>query len=875
MYDLEKAIQAWKKAMYQNPALDDGIIEELEVHLREELTLAMENGLEAEAAFRRASAEVGMADVVGDEYFKMNTRVISGTHPRRRHPLSPALLFHYAKISIRKMKRRKGYSLINMAGLAIGMACCILIFLWMADELSFDRFHENADRIVRVVATDLRGGEARRYLDTPSLLGPTLKDEYPEVIDFCRMQCGWTNYWLHYGDKKFFEKRLCTADPSFFKIFRFPFIYGNAETALSDRSSIVLTQSLAQACFGNENPLGRVMMINNVDLTVTGVVEDIPDNSHLQFDYVFPAENMTEFRSSRFDTWEYAQFATYLELKEGTDVAEFEEKIHSIITEHLPQVKAEISLQRLKDIHLHTTGIETWTVVYTNPGNFTTVSIFGLVAFCILMLACINFMNLMTARSSLRASEVGLRKVAGARRKDLIQQFYGEAVLTTLISMAVALSLVQLFLPSFNQLTGKNIDLINIELPMLLLGLLGITMLTGIMAGSYPALFLSSLQPTIAIKDITRSGLRRSGFLRRLLVVFQFALTTVLLILTAVVYTQLHFIQNKSLGFDSGNIIAVFGRFGRDYEVVRRELLQNPDIQNVCLAALPSQGFGRTTDVDWDGRDPEVEYIFDADTGDYDFLDTFGMTMAEGRYYSREFSTDRDNFVINETAARLMGPGSAVGRRFHFNDRDGTIIGVVRDYHGASLHEPITPKVMVLREGHYLCVRFSGEIQPMVRYLEKKWKESVPIYPFRYEFVEEKISAYYKTERTMSLITRNLTFLAVFVACLGLLGLAAFTTEQKTKEIGIRKVLGARVASLTGMMVKDFAKWVLAANLIAWPLAYYLSMKWLSSFAYRTDLNWRIFILTMATTVIVALCSVGFQAVRAAAADPVSSLRYE
>jgi putative ABC transport system permease protein len=876
MFDLEKAIKKWKRDCFRNPSLEDGYIEELEAHLREEIAQALKEGLSKESAFQRAIADLGQADSIGGEYFKTDTRGRSGRPPWSRRRFFPSLIFHYAKFSFRKIKRQKGYSLINLTGLAIGMACCILILLWIADEWGYDRFHKNADRIVRTVAKDTRGGAERLYLDTPSLLGPTVKADYPEVIEFCRMQCGWTNYWLHYEEKNFFEQRLCTADPSFFKIFRFPFIYGDPETALIDSYSIVLTESLAKKCFGDENPMGKVMKLNSQDMTVTGVIEDLPANSHLRFDYCFPAENMTRFRSSRFDTWEYAQFATYLELQEGTDIEALDKKIRFIVGEHLPGVKAEISLQRLTDVHLRTSGIETWTVVYPDPGNISTVYIFGLVAFSILMLACINFMNLVTARSSLRAKEVGLRKVIGARRRDLIKQFYGEAVFMTLLSLAGAVVLVQLFLPSFNRLSGKHISLGFDQLP-LLLGLTGIALVTGLLAGSYPALFLSAFQPGTVIKDLGRSGLRRSGTLRKALVVFQFAVTTILLIVTVVIYTQLHYIQKKDLGFNSENIITLdaYGRFGEEYEATKQELEQNPNIISVCRAFPPSQGFGRTSEVDWEGKDPEADFVFGSDIGDYDFLETFGMEMVEGRYYSREFTTDKDNFVINETAARLMGSGPHVGKRFSYKGKAGTIIGVVKDYHGASLHEPITPKVMELNDGFYICVRFDGPPRDMVVFLENMWKKYVDSFPFRYGFLDDRIAAYYKTELRASLIIRNFTFLAVFVACLGLFGLAAFTAEQKTKEIGIRKVLGARISVLTSMLVKDFAKWILAANLIAWPLAYYLAHRWLTSFAYRAGLGWGIFALALASTLVLALAAVGFQAVRAASADPVKSLRYE
>jgi len=876
MFNLNKAVRKWRKSFYHIPSLEDGMIEELESHLRDIIKREKENGLTDKAAFDKAATEIGDADSIGREYFKTDTRGLSGRPPWTRSRYSPALWWNYLKLSLRKIRKQKGYAVINLAGLAIGMASCILIFLWISDELSFDRFYPNADNLVRCIAEDHRGGQIKKYLDTPSLLGPTLKEEFPEVVNACRMQCGWTNYWLRYEDKNFMEERLCTTDPTFFEMFPFSFIHGDPKTALQDRFSVVLTETLARKCFGDENPMGKIMKLNDQDMTVTGVIKDPPSNSTLQFDYCFPAENMTKFRDSKLDTWTYAQFATYLELREGVNRKELENKITLLTGKNLPQYKGKITLQRMTDIHLKTVNVETWTVRYPNPGTITTVYIFGLVAFCILLIACINFMNLMTARSSQRAKEVGLRKVTGAHRRDLIKQFYGETLLMTFFSLSAAIVLVQIVLPAFNRFAGKQITLGPGHLP--LLGILtGVAVVTGLLAGSYPALYLSSFEPTFVMKNLGASGRRRSGTLRRGLVVFQFAVTSVLLILTSVIYSQLSYIQHKDLGYDQKNIITLpnYGQFGEDYEAVKAEMLQHPGILKMSRSMPPSQGFGRTTDVDWEGKDPEMEAVFGADMGDYDYVDLFGMTMVEGRYYSKEYGTDPDNFVINETAARLMGPDSVVGKRFSFNGKTGVVIGVVKDYHGTSLRDPITPKIIRLGEGFFVCFKFQGPPENIISFLEKKWKTYVGEMPFRYGFIDEGLAKYYESDKKISLLLRNFTGLAVFIACLGILGLAAFTSEQRTKEIGIRKVLGARISSLTGMLAKDFAKWVVAANLIAWPLAYYLASRWLQSFTYRTGINWLIFALTMGVSLAVTLLTVGSQALRAAAADPIKSLRYE
>ncbi len=785
---------------------------------------------------------------------------------------------NYLKIALRNINRYKGYSFLNVIGLAIGMTVCILILLWLQDELSWDKFHKNGNQVYRIISEDRAGGNLFRSAGSPSPIGLTLVEEYPEVENFTRVQSGWAGWYLHIGDKTFITERLACADPSFFEIFKFPFIKGDPKTALHDRYSIVLTEALAKKCFGDKDPMGKIVQMSDIDLQVTGVIKDIPHNSHLQFDYIFPIINMTKWRESKLDDWKYMQFATYVKLKDNIKVNELRQKISGIVKKYDSESKMIIDLQPLKAIHLHSTNMNSWMIVYPNPGNITYVYIFSLVALLILLLACINFMNLSTARSSTRAKEVGIRKVTGAHRRDIIIQFLGETILLSSLAIIVSVFFVELLLPTFNTLSGKALSLDLLRNMNIFFGLLSIVVITGIISGSYPALYLSSFEPAGIFKAIAQFSSGRGGVLRKVLVISQFSITVTLIIFTTVIYWQLHFIQNKDLGYDEENIIqfASYGDYGRNFEATKHELLRNPNIVSVCQAFPPSQGLRGTTDIQWEGKDPTKEVMIFYDLGDYDFLKTFSLKIVAGRFYSRDFTSDTSNFVINETAAQMMGLNDPIGKRLTIEGKTGTIIGVVKDYHGGSLRDPIQPKIISLStDGFHVCVKYSGNENEIVSFLEQKWKKFVPNRPFRYEFLDEFIDNFYQTERKIGKIFGYFTGLAIFIACLGLFGLASFMAERRTKEIGIRKVLGAKVVSIVLLLSRQFAIWVLIANIISWPLAYLISNKWLQGFAYRINLGWEVFIFSTVLALAIAILTVSYQSIKAALANPIDSLKYE
>jgi putative ABC transport system permease protein len=782
-------------------------------------------------------------------------------------------------MTLRSLRKFKIYSLINILGLAVGLVYTILIFLWLQDELSFDKFHQDSEQIYRITTLLQNSGNKNHYAGSPAPIGPAAQSEFPEVTKFSRLQSGWTGWHLHYGNKNFMEERLACADPSFFEIFQYEFLEGDPKVALTDRHSIVLTENLAKKCFGNEDPMGKIIQMDDIDMLVTGVIKNTPQNSHIQFDYIFPIINMTEWRGSRIRSWEYLQFATYLKLSENANPQQVNQKLNDLVKKNSPNSKLNLVLQPLEDIHLHSNELNNWMVVYSGKGNITYVYIFFLIAVAILLLACVNFMNLSTARAGMRVREVGIRKVIGAQRKNLITQFLGESIIFTFIALGLALIIVEIILPVFSELASKNLSLNIADNYLFSLLILSVSLITGLISGSYPALYLSSFNPTGILKELNKFKTGKGGNIRRILVVGQFTFTIILIMTTIVIFGQLNYIYNKNLGFDQENIIyfAANREYHGNYDTAKNELLQNPAILNISQAFPPSQGYGGTTDVDWEGKNPDNEITFFNDMVDFEFANTFGIQMTDGRFYSREFTTDAANYVLNETAIKKMNLKDPIGKRFTYLGNPGVIIGVAKDYHGGSLHEPILPKVLKLIEnGPYVCVKFkAGNTAQIIRYLETNWKKFAPNFPFKYSFLDVTINEYYKTEKRIGTLNSYATFLAIFIACIGLFGLTSFMIERRTKEIGIRKVLGASVTGIVHLLSREFTTWVLLANILALPIGGYLMQNWLYNFAYRISIDWWIYAAAGSSALLIALITVSFQAVKTAIANPIESLRYE
>jgi putative ABC transport system permease protein len=785
------------------------------------------------------------------------------------------MLKNYLKIVLRNIKRHKGYSFINIAGLAIGMACCLFITIWVLDELSYDKFHENAASLYRVEENQDYSGRRFHVNVTPYPLAPALKDEIPEIIDATRYV--WAGGLLfRYGDKAFFEDDIRAVDPSFFQMFTFPLLKGDEKMALTSPYSLVLSEDVAEKYFGKENPLGQTISINNqYDFTVTGIMKNIPHNSYLQFDILIPYEFLKKAGKTD-ENFGHNSIQTFVELQESIPFQQVNEKILGFIRTRLPESRTNLVLMPYSRIHLH--SYFGWR---KDAGAVQYVYIFSLIALFVLLIACINFMNLSTARSANRAKEVGLRKVVGAMRRHIIQQFYGESVIFAFIALILAVVMVTFLLPAFSSLAAKELSWDVSGIGSVLLGLLAITLFTGLVAGSYPALFLSAFQPVKVIRGSLKSGAGSSRF-RKVLVVVQFSISILLIIGTVVVYKQLNFMKNKRLGWDKEHLVYIYlrGDIKKSYEALKTELVKDPRVLGVTGAfQLPSYNSANAGGADWDGKDPELKPLIGINEVDFDFIKTLKIEMAEGRSFSREFSSDLSkSFIVNEEVAIMMGKESVVGERFSFAGVDGSIIGVMKNFHYQPLRNKIEPLAIHLVPDYinYMLIRIpAASISESLQFIENTWNRVIPDYPLEYRFVDETFDSIYRTEDRMGNLLKYFAILAVFIACLGLFGLASFTAEQRTKEIGVRKVLGATVPQVTLLLCKEFLLLVLLANVIACPVAYLVMKNWLQNYAYQTGLGLYIFAAAMAAALIVAIISVGFQAIKAAISNPVDSLRYE
>ena len=781
---------------------------------------------------------------------------------------------NYLKVAIRNLIRHKGYSAINIAGLAIGMACAILILLWVQDELSFDRFHENADVLYRVEENQHYSAGAYHVNVTPFPAGPAFKEGIPEVAEASRLT--WAGGLLfRYGEKAFFENDIRAVDPAFLRMFTFPLAQGDRETALDDPHSLILTREMAEKYFGDEEPIGKVISVDNqYEFTVTGIIEKLPENSSLRFSILIPFAFQKE-RGWWHDHWGTNSIGTYVQLREGASIRAVDEKMTAIQKSHLEESTTDFVLAPLTEMHLHSY------FGYGRPmGNIQYVYIFTALALFVLLIACINFMNLSTARSAKRAREIGLRKVVGALRGNMIRQFLGESVLIACIGLLFAVPMVEFLLPFFNELSGKDIALDLMGNRVLLL-LIGVALATGLVAGSYPALFLSSFRPAAVLKGSLRSGASSSLF-RKILVVLQFSLSIGLIIGTGVVYNQVTFMRGKGLGYEKEHVlnIRMRGDISGAYDELKMELTAHPAVLGVSAARqrLPNIG-SNSSGGEWDGKDPELDVVIGNTQVDYDFVETMGIELVEGRSFSREFSTDAtEAYLVNEKMAELMGVESAVGERFSLW-REGRIIGVMRNFHFKSVRDEIEPLVLGLNDPKdltWMVVKLHPESAVAgVEFLKEIWERVVPNYPLEYQFLDREFDWMYRSEERMGGILQYFSVVAVLIGCLGLFGLASFMAEQRTKEIGVRKVLGASVAGIVVLLTREFTKWVLLANLVAWPIAWYAMSRWLEGFAFRVELGWEIFALAGVGALVIAWLTVSWQAVRAALSNPIEALRYE
>lgn len=871
MFDLEKAVREWKKELGSNPSLEAGFIAELEESLRDDIEELVRQGMPEEQAFRQVAAEMGRADAIGAEFHRAYTPRRSGRPSWRAPRFVPALAWDYLRVALRKFKRQKFSALINLSGLAAALAVGILISLWVRDELGYDRYLANRDHLFLLTIEFPNG-----TLDSnvPYALAPALAREYPEIRGYTRIYelgmittCSFS-YQPENGPRVMhYEDSVDLVDPGFFAMFSFPFIQGDPATALRDRNAVVIRDEAARKYFGDENPLGKKVTFNNrEDLVVSGVIR-IPPGSHLRPDFVVPLPNaLTE-------DWDWRD-PSYVLLDPRTSPGSFGEKIVGSLNKHFPQPLPDtfkVGLLPIAKVHL-------------GFGRMTYVYVFSLIAVFILAIACLNYMNLATAKSGSRSREVGLRKVVGAGRAQLIQQFLGEALLMSTLAFALALALARLLLPFMNGLTGKKLTLFAGSGPVLAAYFLGLTMLVGIVAGSYPAFFLSARRPVDALRPASSFKSRRSLF-RVVSVVGQFTISVLLIACTLAVFRQLQYIRTRPLGLRTEHVLQVKYNPSllKNFESFKRDLLLDPSVLHVTRGqAAPYNEDYKTGGVDWDGKDPARMEVIRYAITDFDLFETFGMEFAAGRSFSAGLPGDSQNYVVNEKAAAYMGLKEPLGARLKFWGQEGRIIGVVKDFHHVSLHREIMPQVFTINPRfHAGTIKFifikvsPGGLPQTLRAVRETAEKYAPDYPFEAAFLDRGTASLYESEERLGKIFTAFAFLAVFISCLGILGLAAYSAEQRTKEIGIRKVLGSTVPGIVARISRSFSLCILAANLIAWPIAYFAMIRWLRGFAYRTGLGLDLFVAAGLISLFSAALPIVYQSLKAAVADPVKTLRYE
>jgi putative ABC transport system permease protein len=805
---------------------------------------------------------------------------------------------NYIKVAFRNLWKSKGFSAINIVGLAIGLATCLLIILYVLDELSFDRFHKKADRIYRVDGDIKFGGNHFILAVTSDPMGPTLKKDYPQVEQYVRFR-NYGGILVRKGTENVQESKVIHADSTLFSVFTLPMIDGDAATALKDPNSIVITEKMARKYFNQTHVAGKSLFLNNEkNYKITGVIKDIPAQSHFRFDFFLPLSASDESRAS---SWVSNNFNTYIVLKEGADPKALEAQFDAMIEKYMgPQVKQVLSIDMselkksgsyvryqltpLTSIHLHSDK----TVELGVNSSIQYVYIFSAIALFILLIACVNFMNLSTARSSNRAKEVGIRKVMGSLQSGLIKQFLTESMLISTISLVLALLIAWLMLPYFNHLAAKEITLSFITKPWLLPALVLLVFITGLLAGSYPAFYLSAFQPIQVIKGKLATGFK-SSWLRSSLVVFQFAISIVLIIGTIVIYNQLHFIQSRKTGFNREQVLVLHEThpLGNQAKAFKEELTKLPGVVNATMTGfLPTNEWRNDSplfpDPTLDSKRALSTQIWPADE---QYIPTLGMEIVRGRNFSSQFPTDSTGIIINEAAAKLLGFDDPVNKNLYYlnnftNNKDVTvfhIIGVVKDFNFNTMHQHVSPLVLLWkRNTDKMALRINTKnIPSLIAQIENKYKAMAPGQPFRYSFMNEDFNNLYRAEQRMGHISLTFAILAILIACLGLFALVAYAAEQRTKEIGIRKVLGATVRNITTMLSMDFLKLVCIASVIAFPLAWWAMHTWLNDFAYRTSISWWVFAIAGALAVLIAIVTVSFQAIKAALANPVNSLRNE
>ncbi len=786
---------------------------------------------------------------------------------------------NYLKIAVRNLLKYKTFTLINILGLSVGIAATFFILLYIQFEFSYDKFHENADNIYRVSIVHLKDGKMEE--DSPVFtppIGPAMARDFPEVENFVRFTVNKTAYFSLNDKQPIKINGIRYADSTLFDVFSFQLLAGNPKTALVDPYSIVLTEKTAERIFGSDDPIGKIVKLDNAnDYKITGIIKEPSVNSHIQFNTLISFVTLYNDPHNYMDWNGGNQYYAYVKLAPDASPEDVEAKFPDFMWGYINEQSAnygfknEPYLQPLQDIHLYHNE-------YSDTG-LTNIYIFSAIALLILLIACINFMNLTTARATRRAKEVGVRKVLGANKQNLIMQFLGESILLTVIALMIAFFLVELFFPSYQALLNKELNLSSLINLADFWGVLLTIFVIGIVAGSYPALYLSSFQAVKTLKGEVRSGTNKEKS-RNILVVLQFTISITLIICTMLINRQLHFVKDKELGFNKEHVVVIpliSDENKLKSETLKQELSNLAGILNVAASSeVPYAGFTSNGYIPEGVKNPIMIHVVDVDEH---FLETFDIDMMSGRNFSKEFSTDKTAYLINETLARSLDWDDPIGKAINRNG-DHKVIGVVKDFHYATMHSKIKPLILTNQPGRnrfdLLSVKINARnISETLGAIENIWRQFAQSVPFEYSFLDEAFDNLYKSEQRFQEMFFYFSLLAIVIALLGLFSLASFSTELRTKEIGVRKVLGASVMGITGLLSKEFLKLVVIANIVAWPIAWFAMNNWLQNFAYRIDMEYWVFILAAMIAIATAVLTVSFQAIKAALADPAEALRYE
>nr|WP_320118437.1 ABC transporter permease [uncultured Marinifilum sp.] len=773
---------------------------------------------------------------------------------------------------LRGIYKQKAYSAINILGLATGVTCTLLILIWVEYELGFDKYHKDIDQIYSVYENQkYADGDIFSVYSTPSPLAKSIKHNFDQIEYSTRMVSSWGQLALTANGNSYVEKGGKLVDSDFFKIFTFSILKGDSINVLSNNKSIVLTEKLAKKYFGDIDPIGLTVEINSqYSFQVSAVIKNLPSNSSIEFDFILPVEFFEELWDYDLSDWNANSFNTFIKVKKGTDTNALEKQLKNHVRLRLPETNVDLALQEFSRYHLYS-------ISKNRAGPIWYVQVFLLVAVLILLIACFNYMNLATARSERRAKEIAMRKVVGAQRGGLIGLIIGESIVFTTISLGVAIVFVELLLPTFSELTKRTLTLNfgNYNFVLVVMAIVGVT---GFVSGSYPAFFLSSFSPLQVIKGISRKD---SAMLRKILVLIQFTMSVALFICTCIVYKQLNFLQKSDVGFNKDNIIYVemVDDFYEYYPELKNELLKIPGVQWVTAAnQMPINFSNSTWDVDWEGKSEDSgEILFQLSFVDFDFIETFEMDVIQGRGFSNKFGEDSLKFIINESAASKMNMVYTIGEEINLWGYSGEVIGIVKDFNFNSLQVGVDPLIMMRRPDvfKYIGIRIGDDKQLILNEIRKKWLDKVPDLPFNYRFLEEDFDYFYQAESRMGKLFASFTIVAFIISCLGLFGLVSFVTERKSKEMVLRKVFGANLEDVYQLLLKEFFKWIMMANAIAWVLSFFVMEWWLKGFAYRIDIGIGIFILSGLLSLLIAFLTIFKQISNLTFKAPSDILKYE